>query len=181
VVCDGLTVTYGNEIYFSDAKDHQVWFIDANQQKRVVDAGIASPLGLRLTPDQGFLNVSDPTDQFIYSLQVLPNGSLTNRQRLFDLHVADGVAGSGAGAMTTDANGWLYATTGLGIQVCDEPGRVEGIIAAPTRGELGGVLFGGAGMDEIFVATGDTVFKRKVKVKGLEGCELPFKLPNPHL
>jgi gluconolactonase len=176
-----LTVTYGNEIYVTDDRHKKVWFVDSNREKRVVDDGVAFPNGVRLTPDQSLLLVSDTKGEFVYSYQVEPNGSLTNRQKFFYLHLVDGSTQSGADGMTVDTKGNLYVTTEMGIQICDQPGRVEGIIGKPERRGISSVAFGGANRDELFVTCGGAVYKRQTKAKGVLSLELPIKPPTPHL
>ncbi len=55
----------------------------------------------------------------------------------------------------------------MGVQVCDQAGRVNCIL--PLAGERqadGHLCFGGDDFDTMFVGVGDRVLKRKVKVKG---------------
>ena len=179
--CNDLVVTHGNEIYFTDDHNKKVWFIDANGEKRVVDEGIAFPNGVRLTPDQSLLLVSDSKGQFVYSFQIEPSGSLVDKQRYFYLHLVDGSPQSGADGMTVDTEGQLYVTTEMGVQICDQAGRVQGIIPKPQRAPLTAVAFGGANLDELYVACGDTIYKRKTKAKGVLSLEMPIKPPAPKL
>ncbi|HEX3797454.1 MAG TPA: SMP-30/gluconolactonase/LRE family protein [Verrucomicrobiae bacterium] len=179
--CNDLAVTHGDEIYYTDDASKKVWFIDANRQRRVVDEGIAYPNGVRLTPDQSLLLVADYKGQFVYSFQILPNGSLTNKQRYFDLHLADGNMQSSADGMTVDTEGRLYVTSDLGVQICDQAGRVQGIIPKPQRGPLTAVAFGGANRNELYVACGDKLFKRKTKTTGVLSFEEAVKPTQPKL
>jgi sugar lactone lactonase YvrE len=179
--CNDLAVTHQGEIYFTDHKNKRVWFINANHEKRLVDEGIGFPNGLRLTPDQSLLLVDDTTGQFVYSFQIQPDGSLTNRQKFYHLHLADGSVRSGADGMAMDTLGRLYVTTELGLQMCDQAGRVTGIIPKPQRTGLSNVTFGGPNFDELYVTCGDKVFKRKTKAKGILGFQDPIKPPPPKL
>ena len=54
------------------------------------------------------------------------NSSLTPLQ--LSCNESDSVDGSGADGMRVDRDGRLYVTTRLGIQVCDQAGRVSAII-----------------------------------------------------
>jgi Gluconolactonase len=45
--------------------------------------------------------------------------------------------------MTLDSTGELYVATKLGIQVCDQAGRVVGIISKPPNGRISNLVFGG--------------------------------------
>jgi sugar lactone lactonase YvrE len=158
-----------------------VWLIDAQRNKRVVDTGITFPNGIRLSPDQTLLYVDDTRGQFVYSFQVQPDGSLADKQRYYYLHLADGSIQSAADGMTVDTQGRLYVTTELGLQICDQAGRVTGIISKPQNQWLANVVFGGPAFDTLYVTCADKVFKRKTKAKGMVSFQTPFRPPTPRL
>jgi sugar lactone lactonase YvrE len=82
--------------------------------------------------------------------------------------------------MCVDTNGWLYVATALGIQVCDQAGRVNFII--PTPQQPHDVCFGGKDLGELFIACGDTIYKRPTKAHGyISGQMAPIKPPAPKL
>jgi sugar lactone lactonase YvrE len=139
----------------------------------MVDRGITRPNGIALSPDQSLLLVADTAGQFVYSLQIQPNGSLTNKQRYFHLHMPDGATESGADGMTVDTNGTLYVATAAGLQFCDQAGRVNGIISKPQKAWLSNATFGGPDLSYLYVTCGDKVFRRKTKTMGV----LPWKEP----
>ena len=69
--------------------------------------------------------------------------------------------------MTTEEKGRYFVTTDLGIQIFDPAGRLSGIIAKPVAtGKVVSVEFAGKDHDQLFVAAGDKIFSRKLKVKG---------------
>lgn len=88
-------------------------------------------------------------------------------------------------AMCVDTNGWLYVATSLGIQVCDQAGRVNFVI--PTPGEPQDICFGGKDLGELFVACQDKqyrthIYKRTTKAHGVvSGQMAPIKPPLPKL
>lgn len=45
--------------------------------------------------------------------------------------------------MTFDDQGYLYIATNLGVQICDQPGRVAGTIRYPGRDRARNVVLGG--------------------------------------
>ena len=65
----------------------------------------------------------------------------------------------------------------LGVQVCDQPGRVQCILPTPN-GKVSNLCFGGENLDTLFATCGDKVFKRKLKVKGAPSFQPPLK-PSP--
>jgi sugar lactone lactonase YvrE len=65
--------------------------------------------------------------------------------------------------------------------VCDQAGRVNAIISKPQRGPLSNAVFGGPAFDELYVTSGDKVYKRKTKAKGVLSFQAPVKPPTPRL
>ena len=82
--------------------------------------------------------------------------------------------------MTFDNTGHLYVATKLGVQICDEPGRVVGIIGNPGPHDLSNLVFGGAALDTLYATAGDAVYRRRLRRKGVFPWQ-PVKLPRPQL
>jgi sugar lactone lactonase YvrE/enterochelin esterase-like enzyme len=175
-----LAINSRGEIYFSDPGAKKVWFIDRTGAKRVVvQEGITFPNGVRLSPDHALLDVADYASKWIWSFQVQPDGSLANGQAFHRLETEDG-APVGPDGMTLDSEGQLYVATRMGVQICDQAGRVVGIINKPQPGPLANVVFGGADLQTLYVTAGDKVFKRRVRGKGVFPWA-PVKPPTPRL
>ena len=186
VLVDGLesndfTLTYDGNFYVTDPGNHRLWLVTKTGAKRIVDEGITFPNGICLSPDQSLLLVADTRGQFVYSFQIQPDGSLAHKQRYFHLHLTDGASGSGADGMCVDTAGRLYVTTELGVQFCDQAGRVNGIIRKPQRAWLANVTFGGPNFDDLYVTCGDGVYKRKTRVQGALNFRPPLTPPAPRL
>ena len=180
-----LVVARNGAMYVSEPFDRgpkagNVWFVSPSGEKRIVDTGLKYPNGVTLSPDQSLLYVDDMKSRWVYSYQILPDGSLANKQRYFHLHEPDTADDSGADGMRCDRDGRLYVATRMGVQVCDQAGRVECILPTPN-GRVANLSFGGENFDTLFCTCGDKVFKRKLNVQGA----LPFGTPNkpaaPHL
>ncbi len=172
--------TYVTHPGWNGSDPSQIWYIDPRGKKRVVDRGLRFSNGVTLSPDQSLLYVSDSKTHWVYSYQIRPDGSLAFKQKYYHLHVPDTADDSGADGMRTDRDGRLYVATRLGIQVCDQAGRVNGIIPTPN-GKVANLCFGGKDFDTLFATCGDRVFKRKVKVKGALPFEAPIKPMKPRL
>jgi gluconolactonase len=176
-----LAVNAKGEIYFSDPPGKRVWFIDAKGNKRVVlHEGVEFPNGVRLSPDQSLLFVADSRNKWVWSYQVQADGSLANGQAFYRLETTDENSISSADGMTLDTEGHLYVATRLGVQICDQPGRVVAILNKPQSGPLSNVVFGGPNLDYLYVTAGDKVFKRKLRRKGVVSW-MPVKPPVPRL
>ncbi len=158
----------------------KVWYISPQGEKKVVDTGLKFSNGLTLSPDQTLLYVADSRSHWVYSYQVQPDGSLIHKQRYYHLHVPDTADDSGADGMRTDRDGRLYVATRMGLQVCDQPGRVNCIIPTPN-GKVSNLCFGGKDFTTIYATCGDRVYSRKVKVAGAHGYMPPHKPGTPRL
>jgi gluconolactonase len=164
----------------SGADPSRVWLVTPKGEKKVVDTGLGFPNGITLSPDQTLLYVDDMRSHWVYSYQIQPDGSLAHKQRYYWLHVPDTADESGADGMRVDRDGRLYVATRMGIQVCDQAGRVNAIIPTPN-GKISNLTFGGENFDTIFATCGDRVFKRKLKVKGANAWDAPHKPAPPRL
>jgi gluconolactonase len=126
------------------------------------------------------LYVDDMRSHWVYSYQIKPDGTLQYKQKYYWLHVPDTDDISQADGMRVDRDGRLYVATKMGIQVCDQPGRVNAILPLPN-GRIANLTFGGENFDTLFALSGDKVYKRKLKVKGAFAWDKPNKPPTPRL
>jgi sugar lactone lactonase YvrE len=157
-----------------------IWLIRPTGEKQKVDTGLKFSNGIALSPDQSLLYVADSRSHWVYSYQIASDGSLQHKQRYYHLHEPDNADDSGADGMKVDTAGRLYVATRMGIQVCDQAGRVNCIIPTPN-GRVSNLEFGGADFSTLFATCGDKVFKRKVKVQGAPAFHAPVKPAAPHL
>jgi len=180
-----LVVSHKGDIYVTNPtgpgqNTSRIWHINPNGEKKVVDTGLKFANGIALSPDQTLLYVSDMRSHWVFSYQVEADGSLKFKQRFYHLHVPDTADDSGADGMRTDHDGRLYVTTRMGIQICDQAGKVNCIIPTPN-GRASNLCFGGANLDTLFVTSGDRIYSRKLKVKGNNSYQPPIKPPAPRL
>ncbi len=162
------------------APDSKVWYVSPKGEKKIVDSGLKFANGLCCSPDQSLLYVADSRTHWVYSYQIQPDGSLTHKQKYFHLHVPDTAEDAGPDGVRTDRDGRVWVATRLGLQVCDQPGRVNCIIPTPN-GKVSNLTFGGSEFDLLVCTCGDKVYSRKVKVKGANGWAAPNKPANPRL
>jgi gluconolactonase len=181
-----LVVRHDGGVYVSEAPavtsqgNSTVWYISPAGEKRKLETALRCSTGITLSTDQSLLYVADAHSHWVYSYQVSADGSLKDQQRYYWLHVPDNEDDSGAGGMRTDREGRLYVATRMGIQVCDQPGRVTCIIPSPG-GRVLSLGFGGEKFDVLYACCGDKVYRRKLKVQGVEGFQAPIKPAAPHL
>ena len=176
----GVAVGNSGNLYVTDPGDgdaerSRVWLININKagKRTLVDTGLASATGVAVSRDQSFLSVADNRSHWVYSYQIRPDGSLTNRQQFEWLHVPDAADSSGADGLCTDQDGRRYVATRMGIQVSDG-GVGYAICIIPTpNGRISDLCFGGAKFDTLFATCGDVVFQRKVRVRGARPSQPP--------
>ena len=136
--------------------------------------------GVCLSPDQSLLYVADSRSRWVWSFVVQPDGSLAQKQKFFHLHVPDTADDSGADGLRVDRDGRLWVATRMGIQVCDQAGRVNCILPTPN-GKVSNLCFGGPNFDHLLATCGDKVFVRKVKVTGAPNFLPPITPAKPKL
>ena len=184
-----LAVTSKGGVYFTDSPAQKVWYIDPAGASRVVfDASkndaIRMPNGVRLTPDEALLAVADTVGRSAWSFHIQADGSLDGGQPFYHLELPDDVSSgpvrSGADGMTFDSTGHLYVATKLGVQICDQPGRVVGVIRKPGAQDISNLVFGGPGLRTLYATAGDTVYRRRLRRQGVFPW-IPVKLPRPQL
>lgn len=179
-----LVIGHKGDIYVTNPgggrEPSRIWHISPKGEKKVVDRGLRFSNGITLSPDQSQLYVADYLSHWVYSYQVRPDGSLAHKQRYYHLHAPDTADDSGADGIRVDRDGRLYVTTHLGIQVCDQAGRVNCIIPTPN-GKVANLCFGGADFDTLFATCGDRVYKRKLKIRGCQAFQEPHKPRRPQL
>ena len=158
----------------------QVWYVSPKGEKRVVDTGLKFSNGVTLSPDQSLLYVAESRSHWVYSYQIGNDGSLAFKQRYYHLHTPDTADDAGADGLRVDRDGRLYVATRMGVQVCDQAGRVNCIIPTPN-GKVSNLAFGGEAFDTLFATCGDRVYKRKLKVRGARAFQPPIKPAPPRL
>lgn len=189
VIADSISgndlVVAGNGNIYVTAPDGQekpskLYLIRPNGDKLIVDEGIKFANGVALTPDQTQLYVAESASHWIWIYTVRPDGTLTNKQRYGWLEVPDNAENAWPDGLKTDREGRLYTASRMGIQVLDQTGRVNAILPVPS-GQSSNCCFGGAGFNILYVSCGDKVYRRKLKVRGANPFEGPYRPSKPHL
>jgi sugar lactone lactonase YvrE/enterochelin esterase-like enzyme len=158
----------------------KIWLLPKQGEPKVVDTGLKFSNGITLSPDQSLLYVADSRSHWVYSYQIQPDGTLSAKQKYYWIHAPDTADDSGADGLEVDSAGRLYVATRMGIQVCDQAGRVNCILPTPN-GKVSNLCFGGEKFDTLFATCGDKVFKRKMKATGAPNFLAPIKPKPPGL
>jgi enterochelin esterase-like enzyme len=180
---------------FAEGDHASVMLLDQNrtQQHSIFLPAASIISGICLSPDQTQIYLAQRDNSFITSVLIKTRPTppddpfaagqkdgtepaLAEAQRFGELEGSK----PETGGLCVDTNGWLYVATSLGIQVCDQAGRVNFII--PTPKQPYDVCFGGKDLSELFIACGDTIYKRPTKAKGVvSGQQPPIKPAPPKL
>lgn len=148
---------------------------------------------LCLSPDQSLVYGIDTDGSQVWSIRVDHDGTkeiedpfadaeeqakrvLSHAQPFYHLD-GFGQTQPDAKGLCVDTDGRLYVATALGIQVCDQAGRVNFIIPTPERPY--DVCFGGRDLGELFIACGGKIHRRPTKVHGLVSGQMPPVKPAP--
>jgi gluconolactonase len=182
-----LSVTSKGVVYFTDALETpRIWKIEPHAAARMMWEGydLRAPAGIRVNPDESLVVVADHVGRAAWSFRIAPNADLTDAEPFYHLELPDEAAGPplrpGSDGITFDDTGHLYVATNTGIQICDQPGRVVGIIRQPGSERATNVIFGGPDMQTLYATAGSRVWKRHLRRKGVFPWQ-PVKLPRPQL
>ncbi|MEY2881050.1 MAG: hypothetical protein RLZZ15_3430 [Verrucomicrobiota bacterium] len=182
-----LVVAHNGNIYVTNPPGRtspdpsRVWLIKPDGTKQIVDSGgLKYANGLALSPDQSLLYVADYQSHWVYSYVVQPDGTLAHKQRYYHLHEPDTDDQAYPDGLKVDRNGNLWVATRLGLQVCDQAGRVNVIIPTPN-GRCTNLVFGGEKFDTLYATCNERVYRRKLNVTGANAWAAPLKPAAPKL
>jgi gluconolactonase len=177
-----LAVANNGNIYVTAPKGtenpSEIYLIRPNGEKLVVDRGLKFANGIVLTPDQTQLYITESASHWVWIYSILPDGTLTNKQRYGWLHTPDDRDNAWPDGIKCDSEGTLYVATNMGIQVLDQIGRVNAILKVPF-GNVSNCCFGGTDLSMFYITCGQKVYRRKLKVKGVNSFNPPYKIKNP--
>jgi enterochelin esterase family protein len=187
VKCNDLAVSKSGHLYFTETPTKRIHLIKADKTHIVADEGnVTRPNGIAISPDQLTLAVSDHGGNNVWAWVIQPDGTLKSGAPYMTMETpleADQSAGAKPGerpanlpvhkkealgdGMTAESTGRWLVTTALGVQVFDQAGRHAGTLDLPQLGaKVVSVEFGNPSLDTVFVAAGDTIWSRKLKIKG---------------
>jgi sugar lactone lactonase YvrE/enterochelin esterase-like enzyme len=181
VASNDLVLDAQGNLWWTEPPTHKIWHLDLKtKQRKSVHEGLDFPNGIILSPDQSLLMAVDMRSKWVWSWQIQPGGSLAHGQPFYRLETWDADSQSGGDGMTMDTEGHLYVTTRLGVQICDQPGRVVAILNNPQNLQPSNCVFGGPELNYLYTTNREKVFRRKLRRKGLRSWT-PVKPPQPRL
>lgn len=179
-----IVVAHNGNIYVTapdgTERPSKLYLIKPGAQKVIVDEGLKFANGLVLSPDQTQLYVTESATHWVWIYHIRPDGTLEYKQRFGWLHVRDTDENAWPDGLRCDTAGRIFVTTRMGIQVMDPVGRVNGIIPIPA-GQPSNLCFGGKNFDILYLTAGDKVFCRRLRTRGANNFESPYKPASPKL
>ncbi len=148
--------------------------------RREVDKGLKFPNGLTLSPDQTQLYVTESASHWVWVYKIMPDGSLSFKQKFGWLHVADADENAWSDGLKCDTSGKVFVTTRAGIQILDQTGRVNAILPFPWK-TPSNLCFGGKEGNILYVTAVDKVYRRKLNTKVSPLFSKPVKALAPRL
>jgi gluconolactonase len=130
---------------------------------RLVD-DLKAPNGVGLSPDERMLYVIPSMQDAMMAYPIQSPGQLGPGRVFCRLQQGAGKKDGGGDGMALDAQGNLYITSALGLQVYDPAGKMLGIIAIPEQ--PANVKFGGPQNRTLFVTARKSVYTVPMAVAG---------------
>ena len=165
-----LVVTRDDRVYFTGNGKGQISMVDSKTgELKIVDSGnLKNPNGIGLSPDQKTLIVSDYGGIHVWTFTIQPDGTLADRKPAMTMKAPEKTPEvAGGDGMAIDAAGRAYVTTSLGLQIFAPTGELLGILPKPKNAPLVSCTFGGKDLNYLYIANGDTIYRRKTQVKGV--------------
>lgn len=164
-----LVVSRAGWIYFTDTGAGEVVRVPTSARSMsrppAAAGGIKSPNGIALSPDQRQLWVSEYGGTHVWGFLVDADGELRGGERYMTLRNPPERADSGGDGMTVDAQGRVYVTSHLGVQMFDWTGRLGGVIGRPQNKGAVSCAFAGPGGSYLYVCNADRVYRRRTLTK----------------
>ncbi|MDF1737630.1 MAG: SMP-30/gluconolactonase/LRE family protein [Verrucomicrobiales bacterium] len=176
-----VVVAHDGTVYFSEPRSKTIWVMAPGEKPKVAFDDFSGVNGVVLSTDQSLVYAADFSGRFVWSAQRKGDGTLVYAQPYYHLHLppASVDVKSQADGMAVTEEGWLFVATQMGIQICDQPGRVHLIVPTPF-GERhpSNLAFDGK---TLYATCGTKVFKRTIKLKGANAWAAPIKPAKPRL
>ncbi len=180
VKADDLVVAHDGRAYFVESGERRIQTISPKGELAGGSGDFSGTDGIALSTDQSLLLVSDFSGRYVWSGQRKADGALLGVQPFFHLHVPSASVDvrSQASGMAVAKDGWLLVATVMGIQICDQPGRVHLIVPGPMDQLISKIVLDG---HTLYAATGGMIYKRAMKLEGAPAWAAPVKPPKPRL
>ena len=159
-----LVVTDNLNRYFTC--ENSVVKLDSKGVVTVVNDGLQCGASLAIYPNHRLLICNEPNTRWLLSYVLDEQGQPMAGQRFYWLHNTTGDDSQQVGQMTFDENGNLYVATTMGVQICDQNGRVRAILPLPDSAPIRSLAFVGT---KLYVVNDrGEIYVRELKVAGAQ-------------
>ncbi len=132
-----------------------------------------------ISTDRWRLYIADKKRRYIFAMSICPDGSLKDKYILAPLHLAEDCRKIGAVDICVDIQDRVYAATELGIQGIISFGITDSIIPLPGNLPVDQIAFGGLSNDVLYAKSGNRIFRRQWKIRGLLENDAPVEPSTP--
>ncbi len=144
--------------------------VDSKGVVTVVNDGLQCGASLAIYPNHRLLICNEPNTRWLLSYVLDEQGEPMAGQRFYWLHNTTGDDSQQVGQMTFDENGNLYVATSMGVQICDQNGRVRAILPLPDSAPIRSLAFVGT---KLYVVNDrGEMYVRELKVSGVQPWQL---------
>ncbi len=176
-----IVVSNSGHLYFSAPRNRKVYHVNLATGKRSEVAHLDRLNGLGLSADQTQLFVCQFHTRQIYAFTIdEKTGKLSNKQPYFYAQAPTDGQIPGLDGQCTSASGLLLVGTEAGLQIFDQPGRVQLVLPRPAY-EDDRVNYCRLFQDTLYIATRHRVYKRKVKLQAAPAWQPPVDPKRPRL
>ena len=140
--------------------------VDPKGVVTVVNDDLKCGSALAIYPNHRLLICNEPNTRWLLSYVLDEQGQPMAGQRFYWLHNTTGDDSQQVGQMTFDENGNLYVATSMGVQVCDQNGRVRAILPLPDSAPIRSLAFVGTKL--YVVNERGEIYVRELKVLGAQ-------------
>lgn len=166
-------------LYFTTG--HAISYFDSQTKKVITSQLNFKPSAFCINTEHSFITILDSTAVLGYSGKINDDGKIDNVQPYIHYHIPYGHSTCAPINAITDTSNMLYTATNMGVQITDQLGRVNMIIPSPENKAISDMCWGGVELNQLYIAAGGKVFRRKLNTKGKLSFESPNRPPVPRM
>ena len=159
------TLSLHNSDKYITNREGEIFLLKNGSKKAIrLNTLPASGNEIAIYPDGRMLVATEKNSDWLISYLIAPDGTLYAGQQFYWLHNTNNHSHTPYGNITFDTLGNLYIATPMGIQICDQNGRVRGILSLPgAKKEVEAIAFIG---NNLYAKSNGKLYKRRVNNTG---------------
>ncbi len=148
-----------------------LWLYRNGTKERKINVADLSGKYFAVYPNNKLLIAQEENSNWLISYIISENGTLEAGQRFYWLHNRENHNRHSLGNMVFDTEGNLYVATPMGIQICDQNGRVRAILAPEGKSNVEKVYLSG---NRLYAFTGGKWYVRTIGHTGYDPLQGPI-------